>query len=255
MGTNRPFEHNENAAQSNSSDKAEAHLALLQDSGMARVERVADKATTQAAGDTKSLTPAEKQFVDAMNAYEKSPDKGKAILQLGPKFDAAIATADKDFETTMKTAPAEAKKLQPAFEAATQKMEAAAAKLMGTFSKVPEKEQDKVESMIGTYQKLGAGDAAVKQAIEQNLAKYPGLIAAVNEETKAAKDPAIAAMAALQAKVETAMKDRVATRMGYADVLKENGMTSKAEDLERDSAEILGIPVPPKPKPKGLLEA
>jgi hypothetical protein len=251
MGTNRPFENTENAAQAGKGDNAETHLALLQDSGMARVERVADKqAATPGA-----TTPAEKQFLEAMNAYDKSPDKGKAILQLGSKFDGAIATADKDFETIMKTAPVEAKKLQPAFEAATQKVEASAAKLQGAFGKVPETEQEKVESMIGTYQKLGANDAAVKQAIEANLAKYPGLITAVNDVTKASKDPAITAMQALENKVETALKDRVAVRMGYADVLKENGMTSKAEDLERESAKLLGIPVPEKPKPKGMLQA
>lgn len=252
MGTNRPFENTENVAHSGKSDQTETHLALLQDAGMARVERVADKQV--AAGAT---TPAEKQFLDAMNAYDKSPDKGKAILQLGSKFDAAIATADKDFETIMKTAPAEATKLQPAFEVATQKVEMSAMKLQSAFQKVPDGEQAKVESLIGTYQKLGASDAAVKQAIEANLAKYPGLIGAVNDLTKASKDPAITAMQALEHKVETAMKDRVATRMGYADILMENGMKDKGEDLEREAAKLLGIQVPEKPKakPNGMYTA
>jgi hypothetical protein len=238
------------------SDGAESHLALLQDSGMAHIERVADKgkqATTQKVDDR---TPSEKQFEAAVKEFQgASGDKGAALLKLGPKFDTAIKTADDDFVKTMTAAKPEAEKLAPLYEAATAKVEEQQAKLQGTFSKVPKGEQEKVSSLVEAYTKLGQGDQGVKTAIESNLAKYPGLIQGVKDLDAASNAPAIKQMDALEQKVKRAMEDRIMTRAGYAEILSNNGFDAKAEDLLRDAAKIMGVEVPEKQKPKGLLEA
>jgi hypothetical protein len=221
---------------------------------MTRIERVADKGKT-ATAKADDMTPAEKQFAAAVKEYQASPDKGKALLQLGGKFDGAIKTADDDFNKTMESAMPEAKKLQPAYEAATAKVEEQQAKLQGVFGKVPEGEQEKVAALVEAYTKLGKGDTGIKTAIENGLAKYPGLMQGVKDLDAATHAPAITQMTELEAKVKRAMEDRVVTRAGYAELLEGNGMSAKAEDLIREAAKIMGVPVPEKQKPKGMLEA
>jgi hypothetical protein len=250
--TQRGFEDWQPA--STNTDKGDVHNALLDDTGMTRIERVADKGKA-AASQAADQTPAEKQFTDAVKEYQAAPDKGKAILQLGSKFDGAIKTADDDFNKTMESAMPEAKKLQPAYEAATAKVEEQQAKLQATFGKVPAGEQEKVSALVEAYTKLGKNDGAIKTAIENGLNKYPGLIQGVKDLDAAANAPAIKQMDALETKVKRAMEDRIVTRAGYAELLEGNGMSSKAEDLLREAAKIMGVEVPEKQKPKGLLEA
>jgi len=258
--TQRGFELGENWQQGANDQQAEVHNALLTDSGMARVELVAqkgDKAKGATAGAEAQgpMTESEKQFQAAVKELANSPDKEKALLALGPKFDGAIKTADDDFAKFMKDAKGQVEKLAPAYEAATAKVEEKQAALMQKFAQVPKAEQEKVSSLVDAYSQLGPGDAGVKTAIEQNLAKYPGLIQGVKDLTAAGKDPAMTQMNALEAKAKQVLEDRVMTRAGYAEILSQFGQDAKAEDLIREAAKIMGIPVPEKQKPKGLLEA
>lgn len=241
----RAFELGDNLKQGNNDEKAELHNALLQDAGMTNIERVADKTAKAAPQEGEKLSAAQTQFATAMKEYEGAQgDKAAALVKLGPKFEDAIKTADADFDTTMAKIGPEAKKLQPAYEAATAKVEEQQAKLQETFGKVPENDQDRVAALVEAYAKLGKGDDAIRTAIENGLAKYPGLIPAVKDLNAANNAPAIKQMAALEQQAGKAMQDRIFLRAGYAELLSQNGFEDKAEQYIRESAEIMGFPVP-----------
>lgn len=248
--------------QSQPAQASDTHYALLDDSIMSgSVEQIAarkgDKGQTARTADTQEgpATAAQKQFVEAAEAFDKSTDKKAALTQLGPKFEGAIKQADTDFDKTMTTVKTEARTLKPAYDAAIGKVQENQMKMVGAFQQVPEAEQQKVQALMQAYSLLDAKDP-IRAAIEKGLTKYPGLIEGAKGMEAAMNNPAIKRVEELKALSQTALQDRVMTRMGYAEALQQGGDQDKSYKFTKEAADLLGIPMPEKrPLPKGMLEA
>lgn len=240
------------------SSSKDTHYALLSESlisnaaqaGADRGQQRADAPAQPAeAGKKPPESEATKQLQAAMDEYEQADDKQAAIKTLGPKFEAAIKTADEAFGKARQEVVAKQKELAVPYAKAMRDVQINHGKLQAAFNNVPEGEQEKVQALLAAYPLLDPGDP-IRKSIEEGLKGYPGLVESARGFDAALKSPVIKQVEQLQKSIENTTTDTVMTRMGYAEALNDAGFEDKAMQYLEEAAAIMGLKLPKEMKPK-----
>ena len=195
-------------------------------------------------------------FADAQaaaKAFVGVADKGQALEQGKPAFEAAIQKSDQEYVSTIaKFAPDYNVARRDVIVAMGTAMEAKEG-LQGAFGKVPEDKKEDVKNMIAL---LGSETSpGLKAALRKDLSQYPGLVQNFDVTHKAFDGVAAAEknmVHAAQPMVKAA-RDEAATRYIYAHALELGGDTGRAVILKQEgqdkmnqaAIDYLGAPKPP----------